>query len=248
MTDESPQWARRAQKPGRLRMRPRDMVSHVHGWVLIPLLIAVYAAQMFWLPDQGLGWALSPQAIQEGRWETLVTHMFLHGGLAHLFFNSTAFASLQTPVILQLGRGVRGFVWFFLLYLACGLAGAAAYLGLHWGSDVPVVGASGAICGLWGAASRLSYGGRLTGLFDRQVWLNVRNFTVMNLILVGLFVLPQLATGSAEVRSFIAWEAHVGGFLLGLFAIPLFQRWSGWRAPLVEPWEEIGLGVPPTPR
>jgi len=219
------------------------------GWVLVPVIAAVFAAQMFRLPDMGLAWALSGETIREGRWETLVTHMFLHGGVAHIGFNTLALISLQRPVVAELGRGVRGLLWFLLLYLASGLAGAAAYLALHWDSATPVVGASGAICGLWGAASRMGYGGRVIGLFDRQVWLNLRNFAFMNLILVALFVVPQLLFGATEIQSFIAWEAHVGGYLLGLFAIPFVQRLSGWREPPPPgPWIEAGLSVPPTGR
>lgn len=242
MSDTSP-WARRAPPP------PRLAPPFMPGWVLIPVLAAVFAAQMFRLPDMGLGWALSGEAIREGRWETLFTHMFLHGGVAHIGFNAMALLSLQRPVVAELGRGPGGLLWFLLLYLASGLAGAAGYLALHWDTAVPVVGASGAICGLWGAASRMGYGGRILPLRDRQVWLNLRNFTLMNLILIAIFALPQLLGGSGEVQSFIAWEAHVGGYLLGLIAIPFVQRLSGWREPPPPgPWIEAGLSVPPTRR
>lgn len=247
MTDDdpSPRWARRAGRRGPVRMRDLGLGP---GALLIPALIAVFAAQVFWLPDMGLDHALSAQALRQGRWETLVTHMFLHGGLIHLFFNASALSALQTPVCDALGRTARGLLWFFVLYLLAGLAGAGAFLALNPDGATPVVGASGAICGLWGAASRVATAqGRLTGLFSRQSLLNLRNFTLMNLLLVGIFLLPQLLAGGGEMRSYIAWEAHAGGYLVGLLLVPWFQRRAGWTPPPVERWRDLGLGVPRTP-
>lgn len=209
------------------------------------LLCGVLAAQYFVLPDFGLSYALSAEALKQGRWWTLLTHMFLHGGILHLLMNLSALVSLQRPARLELGPGGRGLAALGGLYLASGLAGALVYLAIHPGGQIPMLGASGAICGLWGAAARLaSRHGELTRLNDRQVWLNVRNFALMNLILVLLISGPQFLLRGGEATGGIAWEGHLGGFLAGLLLVPLFQRWSGWTPPPPPqpPWWEIDPG------
>jgi len=208
------------------------------GLVLAVVLSAALAAQTFWWPDYGLAGALSAQALAQGRWYALFTHMFLHAGILHLGMNLLAYSSLQAPVVMALGRSLRAQLSFAGLYLVAGLAGGLTYLALHPTGTAPMLGASGAICGLWGAASRVATReGDLTPLNDPQVFENIKRFALMNLILVGIIALPQLLSGQ-PVSGGIAWEGHVGGFIAGLLLAPVFQRWAGWRppAPLQGPW------------
>ena len=137
---------------------------------------------------------------------TLFVSMFLHGGLLHLVGNMLFLWIYGDNVEHRLGR-----VGYLLAYLASGVAATWTHAVLTPDPFFPVVGASGAISGLWGAASRLLGGnGRLAPIFGRQVVSQAVVFTVLN-ILIGL------AGGFAQL--YIAWEAHVAGCLAGLLLI-----------------------------
>ncbi|MDP3802203.1 rhomboid family intramembrane serine protease [Brevundimonas sp.] len=166
-------------------------------------------------------WGLSAQALAEGRWYALVSHMFAHAGGMHLFLNSTFLLGVTPVVMARFGVGPSGWLRFAILFLVSGLLGAGLYLALHFDSAVPMVGASGAICGVWGAASRLGPEGEIVPILSEPVRVQVKAFAKMNLILFAiLFVLVRTSGGVGG----LAWEAHLGGFLFGLFAMP-------WLAP-----------------
>ena len=165
------------------------------------------------------GWGLSGQALAEGRWHTLGSHMIAHAGPAHMWMNSTALLALTAPVMTRLGGvwSVRAWVRYALLFGLSGLAGAIVFLALHLFGQIPMVGASGAICGLWGAATRIGPDGYMVPLRSSPVWTQVKAFLRMNLVLFAvLFGLVWLSGGHGG----LAWEAHLGGFLFGLFAMP----------------------------
>lgn len=133
----------------------------------------------------------------------------------HLLFNASALVSLGLPLMFRFGPGVnRAAVRFGLLYGLSGLCAAVTYLAYNPSSSLPMVGASGAICGLWGALSRYGPGGAVLPLRSRQVMMNLRNFALMNLVMVGMFWVLSSGHGG------LAWEAHVGGYALGLLLAP----------------------------
>ena len=181
------------------------------GAAVSALLVAVFAAQ--WLIPSVNGWALSPGAIADGRWSTLFTHMLVHAGWLHLFMNVTALWSLAREL-----AGRISVVRLAVLFVASGLAGGALYLILNLGDPRPMVGASGAICGLWGNAARFNpRGPGMLPLRSRPVLDQIRRFAIMNVVLFGLLWLLSAGQGG------LAWEAHLGGFLLGLLAAPLLR-------------------------
>ena len=158
-------------------------------------------------------WGLSAQALAEGRWDTPFTHMLVHGGLAHVWMNVAGVMTLTPPVLTRFGGYGRGWGRYLALFVVSGLLGAATYLALHPFGAVPMVGASGALCGLWGAAARFDPDGGVAALSSRRVREQVVAFVRMNLILfVILFILVRLSGGVGG----LAWEAHLGGFLFGL--------------------------------
>lgn len=182
-------------------------------------LVAAFVWQMF--NGGPLPWGLSGQAMAEGRLHTLVTHMFVHGGPPHLMMNLGGLMALTAAVMGRLGRGAGAWLRYLVLFGLSGLSGAALYLALHPAGDVPMVGASGAICGLWGAAARYAPDGGVAALTSEQVRRNVVPFVQMNLVLfLILFAVVRLSGGVGG----LAWEAHLGGFLFGLLAGP-------WLAP-----------------
>jgi membrane associated rhomboid family serine protease len=181
--------------------------------VAIPvLLVAVYLWQWRLASDTEVALlALSPQAIAQGRYQTLLSYLFVHGSWAHVAMNSAAAFAFGPPVARFLGADLRGVLLFYGFFLLCGILSGLGYVIPHWGGSDLAVGASGAISGLWGAASRLLIGrGRLAPVFNRAVILQGVVFIVMNVV-VGLL------GGLAALN--IAWEAHVAGYLVGLILI-----------------------------
>lgn len=201
------------------------------GWLLALGLAAVFFWQLGQPRLAADVWGVSGQAVlQEGRWWTLFTSMVVHGGIAHILFNTSAMLSLYGELGSDYPNRPSSWLKLLLLFVLSGLVGSIAYVAVNPESVIPAVGASGAICGIWGAAARSDGTGRTGPLFGRRVWANTVNFTIMNLILVGLVLLLRNASGGL-VQGGIAWEAHVGGYLLGLLFAPLFRPRSRPRGP-----------------
>jgi membrane associated rhomboid family serine protease len=161
--------------------------------------------------------ALSRPALAEGRWWTLPSHIFLHANLVHLLMNLGAALAFGPAVARHFGPGGRSAGICLLFFLVCGVIGGLGYVGVHPGGVDQVIGASGAISGLWGAAARLL--GRWRGLWG--VWEGpVRAQILVVVILNALIGLAGLAAGGLH----IAWEAHIAGFIAGLLLIGPFTR------------------------
>jgi len=151
---------------------------------------------------------------------SLITYSFLHGSWTHVLLNAVWLLAFGAPVARRLGT-----TRFLILFFLSGLGGASLHLALHWGQPVPVLGASACVAGLTGALVRFAFrqnrpaadvSGPLSGLTDRGVVMFVAIWFGINL-LTGLL---SLADGSGQG---IAWEAHVGGFLVGLIGMPLLD-------------------------
>ena len=124
---------------------------------LIAVLIGAFVVQSF-LGVQPIARNLGfePDDLLDGRVDTLILSIFLHGGWAHLATNAAFALAFATPVSLRMGEDARGAVAFFVFFLACGILGNVGYSLLSFGSGGPAVGASGAVAGMMGAPSRRS--------------------------------------------------------------------------------------------
>ena len=192
---------------------------------LVVLLIVLSMPTLFFfqrdLPDMGMSMAFAPADLEQGRWGGLLTAMLLHGGWTHAIMNAVAALAFGTPVARLFGDKIGPTV-FLLFYIGCGVLAALGYGLIHWGSSEPMVGASGAVFGLIGAATRLLGGqGKVLPLTDRHVigaaiaWMAVNAVTG----LIGY------APGAEGAR--IAWEAHAVGFVVGFLAIGPLGRVFG---------------------
>lgn len=209
-----------------------------------PLLAVLLAASMPALyffqersRDNWLGLAFAPIDLAEGRYGGLFTSMLVHGGWVHVLMNAVAALTFGAPVA-RLFRGAVGVGVFLALYICAGIFATLGYGLVHLGSPDPLVGASGAVFGLIGAATRLlGGGGRVLPLTDRGVITTSIAWMAVNAV-VGLI---GFAPGVDGAR--IAWEAHAFGFLFGILAIgPLarlfarpderFDSWGGLGDPL----------------
>lgn len=142
------------------------------------------------------------------------SYMGLHGDWTHVGINCLWLLAFGPVVARRFGAGL-----FLLFFIVCGVAGGATYLAFDWGSQVPVIGASGAISGLMAAALRMMPGqapwaapgtAPLTPLWSRQMLVFTVIWLVVNL-LAGLTGLGLVSEGMA-----ISWQAHLGGFVAGL--------------------------------
>lgn len=199
---------------GRLDGPPREKVLNAP---LLPVLIALSMPVLFYfqtgLPDGGLDLAFVPSDLERGRWSGLFTSMLLHGSWGHVLTNAALAFAFGPPVARLLGGRV-GTLAYLAFYIAAGVVAALGYGLLHSTSDDPLIGASGAVFGLTGAAIRLLVGqGQVAPLTNRRVIL-------MALVLMTINVATGLigfAPGVEGAR--IAWEAHAFGFLFGILAI-----------------------------
>jgi len=186
--------------------------------VLIALLAIAYGVQVYGLSEGSVSsLALSGAALAEGHWWTLLTHVFLHGSLIHIFMNAGAALAFGPAVARHFGPGPRAAGAFLLYFMVCGVGGGLGYLATTADPSIQVIGASGAVSGLWGGAARLLGRWRgLWGVFDGPVRTQIAVVVVLNLLiaLTGLF-----ADGFN-----IAWQAHIAGFLTGLLLIGPFTR------------------------
>jgi membrane associated rhomboid family serine protease len=137
----------------------------------------------------------------------LVSYMFLHAGFSHLLFNMGFLLAFGGGVERRIGKlRMLGF------YLLTGVLAGLFYAALHRSSAALLMGASGAISGLFGGALRFLILEPRRAIIAAGVWLA---FTV----LFGVIGDGGLADGAG-----IAWEAHVGGFVAGVVLFPLFDR------------------------
>jgi membrane associated rhomboid family serine protease len=136
-----------------------------------------------------------------------ITYQFLHGGWVHLGVNMLSLAAFGAP--LERLLGVRRFVLF---YLSAGVVSALVHGVIFPDSPDPVIGASGAISGVFGAVLvALHREGRIQSLLPvAGIWIALNVF-------FGYFG-GTPGTGGEPV----AWTAHIGGFVYGLVALRLF--------------------------
>ncbi len=157
--------------------------------------------------------------IEGSEYWSLVSYMLLHGDWMHLIFNCLWLLVFGTPVARYLGGGR-----FLLLSIGSGVAGGLASLALHWGKELFVLGASGAVSGLLAAAIPIMYGRRTVG-GARPLRFGELVTDGRALMFTAIWLAITLASGATGwtgnsflTESGIAWEAHLGGFLGGLAA------------------------------
>jgi len=152
------------------------------------------------------------------------TYTLLHGSIVHLAINMVWLAAFGSPLANRLGVGR-----FLLFWAATGLAAAATHYALHMVDQSPLIGASGAISGMMGAAARFGFrASRAAGrsafdgpLLPASAALRLRPVVIF----LAVWMVINLVTGIVGLGAGadnIAWEAHVGGFVVGFFGIGAF--------------------------
>ncbi len=149
----------------------------------------------------------------------LVTSMFLHGGWLHLLGNMLYLYIFGDNVEDRIGH--IGYLIFFLL---SGIGASLVQVYSNQISDVPVIGASGAIAGVLGAYFLLFPKARVLTMIPLFVFFPV--VEVSAFFFLGFWFLMQFlegtASASAGVSGGVAWWAHAGGFIVGGVLLPIF--------------------------
>ena len=148
---------------------------------------------------------------------TLYTSMFLHAGIGHLGGNMLYLWIFGNNI-----EDVLGKFRFILFYFICGTIAALGHIATDMDSQIPMVGASGAISGILGAYLMLFPFARIkTFIFLGIFWTIARvPAIVLLLIWIGLQIWNSVATGAGGT----AWFAHMGGFIAGLLLILPFKH------------------------
>ncbi|MES2667582.1 MAG: rhomboid family intramembrane serine protease [Pseudomonadota bacterium] len=198
-------------------------------YVTIALMAAnilVFCAYWLTLTDGQIGWFLYTWGIVPGRLmagqgiETLVTHMFVHAGWMHLAGNMLFLWIYGDNLESEMGHG-----GFLLFYLAAGLAAAGLQSAADPWSDIPMVGASGAIAGVMGGYLLLYPRAKVDVLFIFVIFFRI--FPIPAWIVLGLWFGIQMVSGLAvpSDEGGVAYLAHIGGFVAGvIFALPVWLR------------------------
>jgi membrane associated rhomboid family serine protease len=212
--------------------------------VTIALIVACFAAFAYELGLQADGgmaalegfvrtWGVVPTALIDA-WASgdllgqpvlgLITSQFLHGGWLHLLGNMLYLWIFGNNIEDRLGR-----LWFLLFYLAGGVAAALAQVAIDPASDVPMIGASGAIAATLGAYLVLYPRARITSLVFLGFFYQLIDVPAI-VVLAFWFVLQLIdglaSLGVASSGGGVAFFAHIGGFVFGA-ALALLIRGAG---------------------
>jgi membrane associated rhomboid family serine protease len=153
---------------------------------------------------------------------TLITSQFLHGGFIHIAGNMLFLWIFGNNIEDRFGK-----VLFVFFYLFCGIVAALAQVMGSPSSEMPMLGASGAIAGVMGAYLLLFPRARVLTLiwfliFIRLIWIPA-SFIIIYWIIIQVF----LQMNSVGQQGGVAYLAHIGGFAAGLLLCLLFKSFAG---------------------
>ncbi|MDQ6437923.1 rhomboid family intramembrane serine protease [Mesorhizobium sp. LHD-90] len=224
--------------PPEPRERPREPVFNMPGVVVLLIaicamvhVVSVYALNRGQYGDLLLRAAFIPIRysgmfdLDVYAFTTPFTYTFLHGDWLHLGINMVWLAAFGSPLANRLGT-----LRFLLFWAVTGLSAAALHWAIHPLDQGPLIGASGAISGMMGAATRFAFrierrGNRAS--FGGPVLPVSEVFRSRGVVtFLAFWMLTNLATGyfgfGPGAEAAIAWEAHIGGFVAGFLGVPYF--------------------------
>jgi membrane associated rhomboid family serine protease len=230
---------------------PREPIFNIPGLIVaaVVVLTAIHSVRMLLSPDLDL-WTVFAFGFVPARYATesaafgqlpggegalawtFLTYALLHGDWVHLGVNLAWMVAFGTPVVRRFGT-----VRFLALSAVAAAAGACAHLYANWGSVMPMIGASAAISGQMGAATRFAFQRHvmfgpqgpddparwrrpalslIDAIRDVRVFAFVAVWFAVNYVFGAFDMIPGVAAQ-------IAWQAHIGGFLVGFLLFSLFD-------------------------
>lgn len=218
--------------------RSRPIVVYVI--VALNVLVWLYEVSLMYGPDgeYALGhfvqlWGVVPVRMTYGpdplAWLTPVTSMFMHGGWMHVIGNMWFLWIFGDNVEDVLGKGR-----FIVFYVVCGLAAVAAQIVIDPSSQIPMVGASGAIAGVLAGYVVLHPKARVTTLIP---FIFIMFVELPAYVFIFVWFGWQLLSGVGSLSTIgdnvggTAFFAHIGGFLAGLALVRVMAPKGGGRPP-----------------
>ena len=216
-----------------------NLPSTIVGFVAV--LLVIHAFRSFWISpafDETIltDWAFVParflDLVELGDYWwllTLVTYSLLHENWQHVIFNCIWMVVFGAPVAARLGTA-RSLVFFVF----ASVFAALGFMAVHYNEVIFVLGASGVVSGLTGAACRFAFAGGMSpegrssasGLPQLSIRQALSNRST--LWFMGFWFVANVVTGAGAILlgisdSPVAWEAHIAGFLFGFLFFPLFD-------------------------
>jgi membrane associated rhomboid family serine protease len=169
-------------------------------------------------------WSVIPANIVAGKGlVTIFSAMFMHGGWMHIIGNMVFLHAFGPEVEDAMGR-----LRFLSFYLLCGIAATLGQILIAPSSQVPNLGASGAIAGVMGAFLITYPRDRIRVLL--VIFIFIRTAMIPASLLIGFWFVIQLFSqigAVADVQSGgVAYAAHVGGFIFGALSARFFERFT----------------------
>ena len=162
--------------------------------------------------------SLPPELIVVPAWMTMFTSMFMHGGFMHLIGNMLYLWIFGNNI-----EDSMGHVRFIVFYILCGIAAVLAQALPNPGSEIPMIGASGAISGVLGAYLLLYPHAKVLVAIPFGFYLHTMRIPAG--FVLGFWFIMQLisSAGVDSERGGVAFGAHIGGFIAGMLLIPFFK-------------------------
>jgi len=201
---------------------PRILFPFV-TYTIIGINSLIFIYQYLILPPESLGHIISTYALTPAAPSviTVFTSMFMHGGLMHIIFNMWFLWIFGDNI-----ESVLGHKRFVLFYLLCGVGAALVQIQINTGSQIPMVGASGAIAGVLGAY--LIRFPRATVHVLVILFIFITFIRVPAMVVIGFWFLSNLTAGlgtlGIEETGGTAWFAHLGGFVSGVVLNQIFKQ------------------------
>ncbi|MFQ5630046.1 MAG: rhomboid family intramembrane serine protease [bacterium] len=186
--------------------------------------VAVYLYQLtlheraayFFVQSHG---AIPAQIIHFQNLPSLLTSMFVHGGLLHLLGNM-----LYLHIFGDNIEDLLGHVKFVGFYFLCGFGAVFSHIIIDPSSQIPMVGASGAISGVLGAYLVSYPRARVQVAVPIFIYI-FKTFWIPSIIVLGIWFLLQILFGLASIGAAggggVAWFAHIGGFIVGIILVKI---------------------------
>ncbi|MFA5009543.1 MAG: rhomboid family intramembrane serine protease [Candidatus Paceibacterota bacterium] len=159
----------------------------------------------------------SPNNFFDGRFYTIFTSMFLHANFWHLLGNMLFLWVFGDNLEAKIGH-----CRFFCFYLFCGITAIIVYSFAGASSSIPVIGASGAISGILGGYLVLFPKNKIKSIIPIIFFWTLASIPVFVFIII--WFLYQFFSLPLENMEMVAYSAHLGGFLAGLFSIKIFAQ------------------------
>jgi membrane associated rhomboid family serine protease len=218
----------------------RDVIpSRTIPFVTIALIVINVAVFLFELSlGESLDQFVAAYALVPARFSlsTVITSMFLHGGILHVGGNMLYMWIFGDNVEDRMGHAR-----FLIFYLLCGAAAAIAQTLMQPDSFIPMVGASGAIAGVMGAYFVLYPRSRVITLVP--IFFFIQLIEIPAIFFLGIWFLMQFVSGIGSIAAStgapaggVAFWAHVAGFAAGVVGVLLFRQPERQR---VEWWNDV---------